>query len=1015
MIRAFPVRPGPFLAALVAIAALIGAAVSLARIDADLIGYLPPDDPVIADAVAFFRGHPIQDQLAVDLESPTGDRKALLAAADEVEARLKSSGLFDRVGVGSMGAAVAGLAVELPERLPVLFSADDLADGVAPRLTPERVRDRLENLRRDLSSLSGIGRGRTIAGDPLGLSEIVLARLAHQRPTDEVRMVRGRMLSADGTHLLLVAHPKKPGTDTAFARKLSGLMAGIEADLADDADLRMTPMGAFRAALDNETIARRDVKTAVTLAGIGITLLLILAFPRPLVGLLAFFPALAGTAAAWFAMSVIYDAVSLMVLGFGGAIISITVDHGIAYLLFLDRPEETAGKQAAREVRAVGLLAALTTVGAFGALFLSDFPILEQLGLFTAMGIGFSFLFVHTVFPAIFPRLPAAAPRRLPVQGIADRLTAPRHGPAGALLCAALAVLLVGFARPDFTVDLSAMNTVSPEAAADERRMTEIWGGRMLSRVYVMTGGDSVAGLRETWDRTLIRFREDRAREVFTDGFVPAAIYPGETVRQANYAAWRDFWTPDRIDEVRKTLTDAGADLGFSPGAFSPFFRTLAAPLPPAGPVPERDYPLLGIAEAPGGSGWVSVSGMTPGPAYDPAAFRRDYAGEGSHCFDPGHFGDHLGGLLFSTFFRMLLVVGACVTGLLFVFFLDWRYTLTALLPVGFALVCTLGTLRLVGHPLDIPGLMLGIVVFGMGVDYALFLVRSHQRYGDIGHPAAGPVKTAVFMAAASTLIGFGALVFADHALLHGAGVTSATGIAFSAAGAFFILPPVLRSRFIRRPRVSAGGSVRDRVLARYRGLEPYPRLFARFKTALDPMFAELSDRVGSPVRVIDLGCGFGVPGAWILETSPAATVFGIDPDPERVRVAGAVFGDRGRAAVGAAPDLSSPPDEADLALMLDMAHYLDDPALEATLAGLRQRLTPGGRLLIRAVIPPAGRGSRLWRLDALRRRIARIPATFRTQEEIAAALDATGFDLKGTSPSGGNPESVWFDARVRA
>ncbi len=1012
MPRAFPVRFGPFLVALLAIAALIGAAVSLARLDADIMGYLPPDDPVISDAVALFRNHPIQDQLAVDIESPSGDRTALLTAADAVEARLESSGLFDRVGIGSVGAAVAGLAVELPGRLPVLFSAGDLAGEVAPRLTAERVRDRLTALRRDLSGLSGIGRGRTIAEDPLGLSEIVLARLADQRPTDDVRMVRGRMLSADGTHLLLVAHPRQPGTDTAFARKLAGLMESIEADLADDADLRMTPMGAFRAALDNETIARRDVKTAVTLAGLGITLLLILAFPRPLIGLLAFFPALAGTAASWFAMSVIYDAVSLMVLGFGGAIISITVDHGIAYLLFLDRPEETAGKGAAREVRAVGLLAALTTVGAFGALFLSDFPILEQLGLFTAMGIGFSFLFVHTVFPAIFPRLPAATPRRLPVQAIADRLV--RIGPGGALFCAALAVLLVGFARPDFKVDLSAMNTVSPEAAADERRMTEIWGGRMLLRVYVLSKADTVAGLRKTWDRTLTQFREDRVRGAFTDGFVPAAIYPGERVRQANYSAWREFWTPDRIGTLRETLTAAGADLGFSPGAFSPFFRTLASPLPPAEPVPGRDYPLLGIAEAPGGSGWVSVSGLTPGPAYDPAAFRRDYAGEGIHLFDPGHFSDHLGGVLFSTFFRMLLVVGACVTALLLVFFLDWRYTLTALLPVGFALVCTLGTLRLVGHPLDIPGLMLGIVVFGMGVDYALFLVRSHQRYGDIGHPSAGPVKTAVFMAAASTLVGFGTLGFADHALLHSAGVTSATGIAFSAAGAFLILPPVLRSRFIRRPSAPAGGSVRDRVLARYRGLEPYPRLFARFKTALDPMFSELADRVGSPARVIDLGCGFGVPGAWVLDMNPAATVCGIDPDPERVRVAGAVFGDRGRATVGSAPDLSAMTESADLALMIDMAHYLDNPALESTLTGLRDRLTPGGRLLIRAVIPPDGRGSRIWRLDALRRRIARIPATFRTEAEITAALDAAGFQLAETAPSGENPESVWFDARVR-
>ena len=51
-------------------------------------------------------------------------------------------------------------------------------------------------------------------------------------------------------------------------------------------------------------------------------------------------------------------------------------------------------------------LAALTPVGAFGALCFSRFPLFEQLGLFTALGISLSFLFVHTVFPLIFPAMP---------------------------------------------------------------------------------------------------------------------------------------------------------------------------------------------------------------------------------------------------------------------------------------------------------------------------------------------------------------------------------------------------------------------------------------------------------------------------------------------------------------------------------------------------------------------------------------------------------------------------------
>ena len=111
-------------------------------------------------------------------------------------------------------------------------------------------------------------------------------------------------------------------------------------------EVTLTPVGAYRAALDNERIIRHDVQLALVLATLGIGLLLLFAFPRPLIGLLSLVPALAGTAAAQFVYSLFHPSISIMVLGFGGAIISITVDQGIAYLLFLDCTHETKGREA---------------------------------------------------------------------------------------------------------------------------------------------------------------------------------------------------------------------------------------------------------------------------------------------------------------------------------------------------------------------------------------------------------------------------------------------------------------------------------------------------------------------------------------------------------------------------------------------------------------------------------------------------------------------------------------------
>ena len=59
-------------------------------------------------------------------------------------------------------------------------------------------------------------------------------------------------------------------------------------------------------------------------------------------------------------------------------------------------------------------------------------------------------------------------------------------------------------------------------------------------------------------------------------------------------------------------------------------------------------------------------------------------------------------------------------------------------------------------------------------------------------------------------------------------------------------------------------------------------------------MFEELDQYVQNPRRIIDIGCGFGVPATWLLEIYPQAKVFGLEPDEERVLIANRVIGSAG-------------------------------------------------------------------------------------------------------------------------
>lgn len=1003
---------------LVVVTALFAVGLSRLDIEADIVSFLPQGDSVISDALYIFKNHPIQDQLIIDVSLQEENLDLLVECGRRVEQSLRQSNLFKQVGLQDFQALIPDLAFHILNHLPLLFSTEDLQNHVEPLLDPQKVSSKISDTLESLYNLGGIGQAEFISKDPLGFKNLVMARLMHLAPTQSARIYKGQLISKDSRHLLVIADSAASSTDTAFARQAAALIDTIAADLEkryakSGHEVTLTPMGAYRIALDNELIVRKDVRNAILFATLGIVLLLIFTFPRPYLGLLSLLPAIAGAMTAFFVFSLIHDSVALMVLGFGGAIISISVDHGIAYLLFLDRPYRTYGKDASKEVRAVGLVAALTTIGAFAALNFSGFPILEQLGQFTALGISFSFIFVHTVFPLIFPEMPAAQSRRMPLLNAVNKLAA--AGNKGALAALIFAVAMLFFAKPDFNVSLSAMNTVSTQTKIAEEMVSKVWD-MAFNKIYLMTEGETLNELQLKGDRMVDMMVNEQGSGWLSTGFASSMVFPGKERQQHNFAAWKTFWDPQRITELEKSIRDASLKLGFTTDAFQPFFEILNASSydPEAMVIPEKFFGLMGVIADPEKKTWLQVSSLTTEMGYRAEAFYAKYGSLGK-LFDPNYFSQNLGKLLFATFMKMLVIIGLSVTILLFLYFADLSLTLIALLPVIFALISTLATLNLIGHPLDIPGLMLAIIVVGMGIDYSLFFVRSYQRYGDAAHPYFGLIRMTVFLAGASTIIGFGVLCLAQHSLLKSAGITSLLGIGYSLVGAFIILPPLLKHRL--RTREDDGrqsGSIKDRVLRRYKNLEAYPRLFARFKMHFDPMFTELPpflDSLKDIQTILDIGCGYGVQTAWLLERFPGANVVGIDPDVSRARVAARVAGMRASMTAGSAPDIPAVSQPADLVMMLDIVHYLSDDALRLTFKNLCDRLKGGGQLIIRASIPPTRRTPWVWWLENFKLKLNQTPSYYRSAETLQTMLVETDFIVDQTKPSGANGELVWFVA----
>ncbi|WP_372678050.1 methyltransferase domain-containing protein [Desulfosarcina sp.] len=970
-------------------------------IDMDTAGPLSTNELVIADGLDITTINPVMDPIAIDIGSVKGDLERLVAAAEMVDNRMKQSDLFAPGQHASMQQGLADLTDWVRHHLPVLFTAGELAQQVAPLLTDEAIRQALTK--------GGTDPFRT--ADPLSLHQIILARLDALNPTPGATIHRGRFLSADRRHLLILAASTGPTSDTTVAHTLTVFFRDLEEDLKQNigGDIVLTVAGAFRTTLDNPTIAKRDVGRAIRWTAVGIGALLLIGFSHPLTGMLALMPAMVGTVTAVFIFSLGHDSISIMALGLGSIVVSIATHHGIAYMLFVASGSENGAGHASREIRAIGLPAALTAIVAFGAMAASGVAVFEPLGWVAAMGLGLSLLFVHTVFPRILTVDPhRAAPTEHRFPRFLDRLFS--AGWIGLALALLTAVVLALFIRPQFATDIKAMGSPSRETRAADELITRVWGD-IFSSVYLVTEANDLTALQEKNDRLLERLETEAHAGRIENAMTPSLFWPGPSQSEDNVDAWNQFWAADQFRKVSAAVNREAAAAGFDAGAFAPFFTMIATASPTSTTIPPSVQTLLGIHSGGNDGRWRQVTRITPREHFDSQRF-NDRISDLSSVFVPAHLSQRVKKRLRDGLVAMLLIIGAGLIFVLTPYLADMGLLFMTLLPPAFAFFCTLGTLGMLGRPPNLSALMvMSAVLMGAGVYLPLLLVRGYQRYQRFDDPDFSVVRTALFMTAGCTLVAAAALWDADHDLLKSAGQISFFGVGYCLVGTLLILPPLLKRRFDAPPPDAEG------IARRCRHMAPCPRLSAHDTQQADALLSELATLVPEKTvvaNILDVGCGYGGSACWMAEHYPGAIIHGIDPQPERVRVAALSLGDRGRITRGSAPELPAMDVLLDLATMLDASHFLQDWELEKTLEGIHERLLPGGRLIMRSLLPRSTSPHWTRRLGHVALGISRRQAYYRSQAAISNALDKCGFDILTCLTSGNRTDMIWHVSKPR-
>lgn len=795
------------MAVLLAAGALAAGALFQSRrvvLNDDYLVMLPSADPIVADFVAYNTAFKQLDRMVFDVSMRTEDRGALVDAADALYEGLIDSGQFDRITYRLAQASQTEIVDLLLAAMPALMDEEDLRE-MERLLNPENIGEYLSRMRKELAGPNGVFLKHVVPYDPIGVSGLLMGRLEVLRAgTGGANIVDDRIASADGRHLMLIAEPSFPSSDYRRSRELlaevDALVERIAAAHPENTP-RILTIGGHRATLDNVTIVKRDIGRTLSVAIVTMIALSLVAYRRRWLAFATILPAAFGALMAGFAISLMHESIYSISLGFGVVLLGITVDYAIHVIYHIENHARASRRETAElisQIAAPIAMGAATTIGAFALMTLSPVAGHRQVGLFAAVGLASAAAFSIVVLPLLIPRARSVgdAPLSLPLSRAFRGLMQWRDRHVVGILSGAAVFTLIcifGVSRLRFEGDLARVNGVTADTRQAEEAFRETWGDVLNLATIMVTGRNEEEALAKNDELARMLARLEREGEISSVSSISSIVASRETQR-LNMERWREFWTPERTEEVRAAVAARSRPLGYSASAFAPFFdliETGGTTLSIAGLNKGPLAPALEQRIARSG-GDVSVSTLLkldrPGTS-DRLRERLAERLPGAALVEVRALTDRISELARSGLGLFAMLATGVVSIVLLVAFGSVELAAMTLVPIAISIVWTFGVMGFVGLPVDLFNSVFIIFIIGVGIDYSIFLVtaRLARLRGQIDRLDAS--GGSITICALTTISACGVLMIARHPALFSIGATSMLGMSFSFISTLVFVP----------------------------------------------------------------------------------------------------------------------------------------------------------------------------------------------------------------------------------
>ncbi|PZD76834.1 MMPL family transporter [Mesonia sp. K7] len=621
--------------------------------------------------------------------------------------------------------------------------------------------------------------------DPLHINLIGIEKLQEMQIGKNYQLYQNYLLTKDEKNLLLFINPvDEKENKTQLIIDLKKLKEKFNLKFQQT---QIDFFGAELYAYANEKQIKSDITTTVSIALLVLFLLLTYFYRSFIKPILLFLPTLLGAIFALIVLSLFKGTVSLISLGIGAVLLGITLDYSLH--IFTHFRENKSIENLYKEITKPILTSSITTAIAFLCLLFINSEALTDLGVFTAVSVLTTAFFALILIPQF---LVVLKKQSIP-QTFIDDFARIKFQKQKWLLTAIGLAFLIGlffYQEVDFQQDISKLNYQPIEVKQAEDRINAITENE--NSLYVVSYGKTVDEALISNHQLYAHVQQDSSNGLKHFSSIGGVVL-SEKDQLQKIEQWTKFWDSTKVDYVKRHLIKFGSAYGFKENIYQEFYQLL-----------EKEFKTIKLGD------YQQISNLYLDD-YIHTSSENNFATVVSIAqVEPSHteivkenlehqtnvyvlnrkgLNESLLGLLQTDFNRLITYSFIAVLLILWLALRQIELVILTVVPIAMTWVLSLSLMYYLGISFNILNIIISTFIFGLGVDYSIFITSGLQEKYTNPEVKLKTYKTSILLSVITTLLGIGVLIFAKHPALHSVATISIIGVGFSALIAMSIQP----------------------------------------------------------------------------------------------------------------------------------------------------------------------------------------------------------------------------------